>query len=71
MDIKNLVESYIARKDWEVKENANMGYSLRGFDMSPKLIHSKVEYLFLLKVLRSFKSELILVQQSNTIQGGY
>jgi ribonucleoside-triphosphate reductase len=32
MDIKNLVESYIARKDWEVKENANMAYSLQGLE---------------------------------------
>ncbi len=32
MDIKDMIESYIRKTDWEVKENANMGYSLQGLE---------------------------------------
>jgi anaerobic ribonucleoside-triphosphate reductase len=31
-DALNMVEDYIQQKDWRVKENANMGYSLQGLN---------------------------------------
>lgn len=31
-DAVNMVDSYIHQKDWRVKENANMGYSLQGLN---------------------------------------
>lgn len=31
-DAVNMVDSYIQQKDWRVKENANMGYSLQGLN---------------------------------------
>lgn len=31
-DAVNMVEDYIQQKDWRVKENANMGYSLQGLN---------------------------------------
>ena len=31
-DAVNMVENYIHQKDWRVKENANMGYSLQGLN---------------------------------------
>ncbi|KJJ85823.1 anaerobic ribonucleoside triphosphate reductase [Candidatus Omnitrophus magneticus] len=31
-DAINMVDSYIQQKDWRVKENANMGYSLQGLN---------------------------------------
>lgn len=32
LDAVNMVDNYIRQKDWRVKENANMGYSLQGLN---------------------------------------
>ena len=32
INVKDIVESYLGKKDWEVKENSNMAYSLQGLN---------------------------------------
>lgn len=39
MDIKKLVEDYLNVRDWKVKENSNMSYSLQGLN---QYLHSKI-----------------------------
>ena len=39
MDTKKLIEDYLDMKDWKVKENSNMSYSLQGLN---QYIHSEI-----------------------------